>query len=378
MNRIRVDTDQLQREAGDFDSLGIFIRQLGNHVARIAASMPSYEGQLSGPARTAGMETESRASALNGKQIECARQLSQLSAAYQSVDQETVGSFQVLSDSIRARDKQYSENDGKATDIHVLMARLFLETAGVKLVGDWTDEEILAVAAAVEKIGEKFKTILETMKFHPPDAASAFLMIFGCLTLYYGDKQPGATKLKGYWGISGDHQITFQPGKVTDELVEHELGHELAFLLYDNNKGFENIPNHPIEKLIHEGVWTEDGDFVTGDRNGSYDRNGGLTSKEGNGYRSDDYHEGFQLHPRTMGPDGNSADEDWADIFMNWTSDGSFAPNSHGEALFKWVNTNMPTWLRMAIEKNAGSTQPVQVWGPESGKHGDTYESIKH
>jgi len=349
MTRIRVDTNLLHEKAGDFNSIRGLVNKLGQEVTSVAAALPSYDGQLSGPARTAGLETKSRAAAMAIRQSEHAQRLVQLAKAFAKVDQESVATFETISGAVLERYSDAFEPSPLMLHVQATLDRQFLEEAGIAMVGNWTDEEISATAKTVRQIGGKFKEKLNSMGYIAPNEAMAFLAVFGPMTFYYGDKDPGASKLNGYWGISGDHKITFLPGKVTSRLVGHELGHELSHLLYDNLAGYVNIPDHPVSMLIHTGVWV-DGKFVTGNRYGSYDRNGGLSAKDGNGYRSDDYHDGWQYHPRSMGADGNTADEDWADIFLNW-SFNSFADNTHGKALFTWTDSHMDTWLKMAFAK---------------------------
>jgi hypothetical protein len=354
MTRIRVDTIQLRTEAGHIDSIRAVLEELGYEVVSTAASMPSYDGQLSGPARAAGLEAQSRSHGIALRQNEHSQRLTHLAAAFEATDDESVHNIYDAAHSLW-ESSPFAECGASVVgyDLHpqAIRDRQFLERAGIKLSGHWTDNEIVAAATAVRQLGGKFKEKLEGMGYQVPDEAAAFLLIYGPMTFYYGDKQAGALPLHGYWGISGNHSITFQPGKVKARLVGHELGHELAFLLHDSHVGYAREPQHPVEMLIQEGVWA-DGEFVTGNRNGSYDRNGGLTAQEGNGYRSDDYHEEWQYHPRSMGKDGNSADEDFADIYLNWTND-SFADNPHGDALYRWADANIDTWLAMAISKKA-------------------------
>jgi hypothetical protein len=372
MTRIRVDTEQLRSQAASLEFQAEIFQRLGADVLRVASSLPSYDGQLSGPARAAGLEFQHQSQNFQRRLGNLHSSISHTASAFEKVNNETVAAFQNTFTDIRDIQKvgfRFGQNtkipfivnqtlpDEPSNDTPEEMifdaarARLFLQEAGIQLAGEWTNEELIAVARVVRQIGAKFKTILSTMGYPNLSIADAFHMVFGDMTFYYGDKPPGSLPLSGYWGRSGAHSITFQPGKVTSRLVGHELGHELAFLLYDSQKGYANLPDHPVSMLIDEGIW-DNGEFITGNRNGSYDRNGGLSAQDGNGYRSDDYHDEWQYHPRTMGVDGNSADEDWADIFLNWTYD-SFADNPHGAALDQLTDANMEKWLKAALAKNA-------------------------
>jgi hypothetical protein len=372
MARIRVDTNQLRSQAGSFESLAESIGHLGSDLYRLASSMPSYDGQLSGPARAAGLELQRQTQSHQRQFSDLHASLLRTAQAFEKVDLETLTGLQSCTAEIieQQQDDSYSllfgshapsdttqqvlvseEPCAGAQEREVAQARQFLKEAGVALEGNWTDAELLAAAKAVYQVGQKFKDKLAAMGYPTVGVGEAFRMVFGDMTFYYGDKPAGALPLSGFWGRSGAHNITFQPGKVTPRLVEHELGHEFAFLLYDEKKGYAKLPHHPLSMLINQGVWSN-GEFVTGNRNGSYDRNGGLSAADGNGYRSDNYLDEWQYHPRSMGDDGNSADEDWADIFLNWSND-SFADNPHGKSLFDWTDSNMEMWLREALVKQS-------------------------
>jgi hypothetical protein len=147
--------------------------------------------------------------------------------------------------------------------------------------------------------------------------------------------------LNDWFGIASDGRIRFKPGEVTPRLTVHELGHAFEKHMKAQDGGNYSGTNNPVQLLIDYGIWDTNGSFVTGARNGRYDRNGGRNAPQ-NGYWSDDYRDEWQWHPRNM-TDGNNAYEDWADIFVNWVNN-SFFPNSAGKALYDWAETNMSVW----------------------------------
>jgi hypothetical protein len=61
MARIRVNTEDLKNKAKDFESAAEAFARAGDDIAAAAMAMPSYDGQLSGPARKAGYEIQSQA-----------------------------------------------------------------------------------------------------------------------------------------------------------------------------------------------------------------------------------------------------------------------------------------------------------------------------
>jgi hypothetical protein len=58
MARIRVDTEDLKAKAKDFESAAEAFARAGDDIAAAAMAMPSYDGQLSGPAPKAGYEIQ--------------------------------------------------------------------------------------------------------------------------------------------------------------------------------------------------------------------------------------------------------------------------------------------------------------------------------
>jgi hypothetical protein len=90
MPRIRVDTEQLRKEAGVLAEIRRTIHTLGNDIASIVAAMPSYEGQLSGPAHVAGFEAMGRAWAFAGKLGVASETLTRLSWDFEFQDDATV------------------------------------------------------------------------------------------------------------------------------------------------------------------------------------------------------------------------------------------------------------------------------------------------
>jgi hypothetical protein len=110
------------------------------------------------------------------------------------------------------------------------------------------------------------------------------------------------------------------------------------------------------------GVFDINKKFVTGDKNGSYDRGN-------DGFLGDDFFywqtpnrvfTGYQWHSRSE--KGNNSIEDWADIFQNWVFDSSFADNDAGNALESWVDSYMPNWIKLA---NGESLIPQRIFNEQ-------------
>jgi type VII secretion effector (TIGR04197 family) len=90
MARIRVNTEDLKNKAKDFDSAAEAFKRAGDDILAAAMSMPSYDGQLSGPARKAGYEIQKQARELSTALAGDAESLRKTAQAFEEVDNQTV------------------------------------------------------------------------------------------------------------------------------------------------------------------------------------------------------------------------------------------------------------------------------------------------
>jgi hypothetical protein len=88
MTRIRVNTEDLKNKAKDFESAADAFNRAGDEIAA-AMSMPSYDGQLSGPARKAGYEIQSQAREMKTALSANAESLKKAAQAFEEVDNQT-------------------------------------------------------------------------------------------------------------------------------------------------------------------------------------------------------------------------------------------------------------------------------------------------
>ncbi|HBI37103.1 MAG TPA: hypothetical protein DDY71_05610 [Spirochaetia bacterium] len=188
------------------------------------------------------------------------------------------------------------------------------------LDGDWNDNDKSIIQEAIYDIAIAFAQITTLTP------VTIYNSVFGNLTF----KLSGSLKYYGF--VEDKNFISFKPNKITKYIVVHEMGH-LFYL---------RIPQ-PIEILSKTGIYSPSNKFLTGlHPYGYYYRNNGKSAPK-NGYVSDWYIDGYQLHPVTL-PDGNNVDEDWADLFRNWVYN-SFVENEAGITLYNWVNDHMTLWL---------------------------------
>jgi hypothetical protein len=90
MARIRVDTADLKTKARDFESAADTFNKAGDEIAAAAMAMPSYDGQLSGPARRAGYEIQNQAKEVAVGLSADAQSLKKTAQAFEAVDNEAV------------------------------------------------------------------------------------------------------------------------------------------------------------------------------------------------------------------------------------------------------------------------------------------------
>jgi hypothetical protein len=195
-------------------------------------------------------------------------------------------------------------------------------------------EAVLAVSGELSRVSGSSQTDI----FHTA---------FGPMKVSIQPKQP--------WDVwAYDGRITIETGTIsTRRRFIHELAHCFSFHQIITTRSSHN----PITKLA-EGIYCEyEGKrelvTISGDRHGRkyWSDRGDLKNSIAprNGFTADNYQEPLESQWHPYGEGGNIPGEDWADIFMNWV-DNSFEKtnprgNAAGEALYKWVEENMPEWL---------------------------------
>jgi uncharacterized protein YukE len=90
MARIRVNTEDLKNKAKDFDSAAEALKRAGDDILAAAMAMPSYDGQLSGPARKAGYEIQKQTRELSTALAGDAESLRKTAQAFGAVDNQTI------------------------------------------------------------------------------------------------------------------------------------------------------------------------------------------------------------------------------------------------------------------------------------------------
>jgi uncharacterized protein YukE len=89
MARIRVNTEDLKSKAKDFESAADAFNKAGDDILAAAMAMPSYDGQLSGPARKAGYELQAGCRDIKTRLSPNAESLRKTAQAFEEVDSQT-------------------------------------------------------------------------------------------------------------------------------------------------------------------------------------------------------------------------------------------------------------------------------------------------
>jgi uncharacterized protein YukE len=90
MERIRVDTDKLKEKSKEFEtSAGVF-STAGAEILTVAAGLPSYDGQLSTPARAAALEINRQSQDLHRSFMNISQSLTKTAQAFEEVDNRTI------------------------------------------------------------------------------------------------------------------------------------------------------------------------------------------------------------------------------------------------------------------------------------------------
>jgi len=186
--------------------------------------------------------------------------------------------------------------------------------------GNWSDADRAVVMAGVAA----FSAALARHTGTTPIEA------FNCVM---GGLQPVVFVLERYLkydGFTSGNTIKLKPGRITERLAAHELGHRLA----------TRLNNAPLRLLTWHGIKLPDGKLLTGSGIGGYSR-GGKRYAPANGFRSDHLPDIYCDRSR---PTWNSAGEEFPDIVMNWVY-ATFANNEAGVALYEWMDAHMAEWV---------------------------------
>jgi hypothetical protein len=107
MARIRVDTEDLKAKAKDFEAAADAFNRAGDEIAALAMAMPSYDGQLSGPARKAGFEIQSQAREMKAALANDALYLQKAAQDFEEVDNSIVDGLN--NSSMKINDSHYNK-----------------------------------------------------------------------------------------------------------------------------------------------------------------------------------------------------------------------------------------------------------------------------
>lgn len=215
-----------------------------------------------------------------------------------------------------------------------------LSQMGITLVGQWTPQDVGRIQKEAAAIA---LTLLELCGGYCSGRTSyqIFNQVFGNRTINLSQDGSGAgcevlncSQGTGGW-LGTDHDA--------QGLVIHEFGH-----IFDHR--ISGQWGYGRNVLGGTTIHTEIGRYVEGIPDG-----GGAWERRNDGYRGDDYP--YQQHPLSV-DGGDTAGEDFADMFMNFVldysgiyNDGGFAPDQFGRARYAWMSSYMPTWVPWMVQR---------------------------
>ena len=100
MERIRVDTDELKAKAKVFETSANVYSKSGDEILGFVAGLPSYDGQLSGPARATALEINRQCKEIHAGYKSDADELVRIAKAFEDIDNTTINSLQSFSSEI--------------------------------------------------------------------------------------------------------------------------------------------------------------------------------------------------------------------------------------------------------------------------------------
>ncbi len=116
MERIKVDTDLLKEKSKVFETSASVYAQSGKEILSFAASLPSYDGQLSGPARASALEINRQCQELHDCLLSDAQSLAKTAQAFEDVDNRAIDAFGASQASLSDYSTEYelfgTESDG--------------------------------------------------------------------------------------------------------------------------------------------------------------------------------------------------------------------------------------------------------------------------
>ena len=222
---------------------------------------------------------------------------------------------------------------------------------GFSMEGNWTEEDEDDIVEGILMVSHALAGA--TPEFDAPN--EIFREMFGTPTLTL--KEQGET---GTWYCTaGGYGAQCEPlarGRISSELMAHELGHTFNARIANNlgngldvhgedrTEYFRRLQLDPYENLRRSQITAEVGGeviHVTG-RNDQ-----GVFERTDHGYAS--LGPPWQQHSIRWDDNGNTPNEDFADMFLGWAFDG-FSDDEAGTARFEWMEDNMPDWITYGTE----------------------------
>ncbi len=244
---------------------------------------------------------------------------------------------------------------------------------GVTLSGDWSaaSDQLASVVEGVLTVAYAFASFVaesaaqqgELLALAALEPLDLFQQVFGELSFEIGATDGYYAVTTQLWvdGVAVGSQITLHPdaNNAFADLIVHELGHA-----FNTSVEAADPAQDPYSLLAQVTIVDDLGRHVVGFRPEAnywtFNR-----AEEGLGFSSGDAcplnHPDCQWHSVDMDEEGNTPNEAFADLFMNWVYD-SFDDSEEaygaGIALLDWITSQMASWLELAAQAEDGAEAP--------------------
>jgi len=216
-------------------------------------------------------------------------------------------------------------------------------------VGDWTEDDSDGIAGGVLMIA--YALAAATPGTDSPHAA--FKEVFGGTVFTL----KGSGLDQGWYCSAGGYGWQCEPlaeGHMSAQLLTHELGHTFNARVSNNlSEQILELQDSPEKKeLLRQVPWLTPyielgGTNIVAEIDGEIVHVSGLLDQ--GGYERTDLGYAtlgspWQQHSIRWDANGNTPNEDFADMFLGWAFNG-FSDDPAGAARYTWMDSNMPEWI---------------------------------
>jgi hypothetical protein len=219
---------------------------------------------------------------------------------------------------------------------------------GYDAVGDWTEDDSDGIAGGVLMVA--YALAAATPGAESPHVA--FKQVFGGTVFTLNSSGLD----QGWYCSAGGYGWQCEPlaeGHMSAQLLAHELGHTFNARVINNlddqiRELQDPVRTDLLERLPRLAPYSELGRTeIVAEIDGELVHVSGLPDQ--GGYARTDLGYAalgspWQQHSIRWDANGNTPNEDFADMFLGWAFEG-FSDDPAGDARYTWMDSNMPEWI---------------------------------